>query len=378
MLLCLMPSLPDYDRLRAERGFSWSVSATYLALLDATRIPIRVYNTDPDAGIELFRRGRPAIAEMYGPDVALPAPMTPPVSYGHVNALGVELVFPEGGEVNYVRSGRSLEEWCSILERPVDWATAGMFPYFASYKERLEKAFPGEKVALGWGVEGPMTTAYELRDMAVFTDAVDRPDLFKRFVLLASESGVQCERFLRRLRGEPEVSPEAAGLADDVASMFGPEVWERVVLPAWDLHFSGLTTGKRAAHVEDLRPAHLGFLERVGLWSYDPSISAKLSPRIIAERTRVPFGWRLANFHYPALSESDVRDWVFQAAADGASSVFTYVCAGMGTPVMVRKVHAFIAAAKDVKRMLDAGASRGDVGKEVSAAGRRRFWDHWP
>jgi hypothetical protein len=369
---------PDYERLRAERGFSWHASATYLALLEITGIPIREFNTDPDAGIDLFRRGRPAIREMFGPDVALPPLMTPSVSYGHVNALGVDLVFPEGGEVNYVRSGRSMDEWCLILERPVDWARAGMMPFYAAYKERLERAFPGEKAILNWGVEGPLTTAYELRDMAVFTDALDQPELFRRFVLAAAESGVQFERFMRRLRGDPEMNDEATGLADDVASMFGPEIWERVLLPAWELHYSGLTTGKRVAHVEDLRPDHLGFLERIGLWSYDPSISAKLSPRIIAERTRVPFGWRLANFHYPALSESDVRDWVFQAAADGASSVFTYVCAGMCTPVMVRKVHAFIVAAKKVKRMLDSGASRQEVGREVSAQGRARFWSRWP
>jgi hypothetical protein len=378
MLRCRMAPRPDYDRLRAERGFSWHTAATYLALLDVTGIPIHVYNRDPEAGIELFRRGRPAIRDMYGPELDLPAPMTPPVSYGHVNALGLELLFPEGGEVNYVRSDRSMEEWCSIMERPVDWARAGMMPFFASYKEKLERAFPGEKVGLNWGVEGPLTTAYELRDMAVFSDALDEPELFKRFVLLCAESGAQFTRFMNRLRGSPEVSPESAGLVDDVASMFGPEIWERVVLPAWDVHFSGLTTGRRSAHVEDLRPDHLRFLEQAGLWSYDPSISAKLSPRIIAERTRVPFGWRLANFHYPALSESDIHDWVFQAAADGASSVFTYVCATMCTPVMVKKVNAFIAAAKEAKRMVDSGASRAEVGREVSAQGRKRFWSHWP
>lgn len=368
----------DYDRLRAERGFSWHVSATYLALLDVAGVPLHEYNRSPDVGIDLYRRGRPALREMYGPEVALPPLMTPPVSYGHVNGLGLELLFPEGGEVNYLRSHLSLEQWCEILERPVDWVRAGMFPFFASYRERLERAFPGEKVSLSWGVEGPLTTAYELRDMAVFSDVVDSPEPFGRFLDLLTKSSVDFARFMNRFRGEPEVSPVSAGLADDVASMFGPEVWERFVLRAWDQYFSGLTTGRRSAHVEDLRPDHLRFLERAGLWSYDPSISGKLNPRIIAERTRVPFGWRLANFHYPALTESEVREWVLQAAADGASSVFTYVCATMCTPVMVRKVRAFTDAAKEVKRMLDSGVTRADIGREVSAAGKLRFWSHWP
>jgi hypothetical protein len=369
---------PEYDRLRESRGFSWSVSATYLALLDITGIPIREYNTRPEAGIELFRRGRAALREMYGQELGLPGPMTPPISYGHVNALGLELVFPEGGEVNYVRSRRSLEEWCGILERSTDYAHAGMIGTFQAYQAELAAAFPGEKVSLHWGYEGPMTTAYELRDMAVFTDAADRPELFRRFLELASRSIVDFARFMRRLQGEPEVNPVSSGLCDDVASMFGPPMWRSFVLPSWEMYYSGLTTGTRSVHVEDLRPDQLRFLEEAGVSSYDPSISAKINPRLIASATRVPFGWRLANFHYPGLTETEVREWVFQAVADGASQVFTYVCAGMCTPPMVRKVQAFSEACRESKRMLQSGASRADVGKNVSPSGRARFWARWP
>ena len=40
VLRCHMAQRLDYDTLRAERGFSWHVSATYLALLDASGVPI--------------------------------------------------------------------------------------------------------------------------------------------------------------------------------------------------------------------------------------------------------------------------------------------------------------------------------------------------
>ncbi|MBT7302826.1 MAG: hypothetical protein HN849_25065, partial [Victivallales bacterium] len=50
----------------------------------------------------------------------------------------------------------------------------------------------------------------------------------------------------------------------------------------------------------------------------------------------------------------------------------------MCQPEQVPKVNAFIAAAREVAAKLEAGASRDDLAQEVSAAGRARFWDHWP
>ncbi len=369
---------PDYATLRDPSRFSWSVEATYLALLEITGTGLREFNLDPDAGIDVYRRGRKLLGALYGPELLLPGPATPPISYGHVNALGVALVFPEGGEVNYERGVHSMTQWCEVLSQPVDFATAGSIGFYLDYKARMEKAFPGEKVDLSWGHEGPMTTAYELLDFQAFTAAYDDPEGFRRFLDLQTRSIVAFIRFSRRLRGDPEVSPDSAGMCDDCASMYGPALWPEFVLPHWEQFFRGVTTGLRSAHVEDLRREQLRFLEDIGLTSYDPSISGKLNPRMIRENCRVPFGWRLANFHYPGLTEGEVRDWVFQAVADGASSVFTYVCAMMTGADTVKKVSSFIEAAREAKRMIDAGASRSDVGSNVSPAGRRKFWAAWP
>jgi hypothetical protein len=94
-----VPARPDYDTLRREAGFTWQVSSCDLALMEIAGIPIRQFNLDPAACAEAYRRGRPLLREMFGEEVALPGVATPPVSYGHVNGLGSELVFPEGGEV---------------------------------------------------------------------------------------------------------------------------------------------------------------------------------------------------------------------------------------------------------------------------------------
>ena len=92
----------------------------------------------------------------------------------------------------------------------------------------------------------------------------------------------------------------------------------------------------------------------------------------------MPFQWRLGSFHYPELSCSDVEDFVFQTVADGASNVFTYVSATMCNEHTVKKVHSFIAAAKEAEHMLAGGGTRGQVGECVSDDGKKKFWDHWP
>ena len=71
-------------------------------------------------------------------------------------------------------------------------------------------------------------------------------------------------------------------------------------------------------------------------------------------------------------------DLVFQAAADGASSVFTVVEGSMVRGETEEKVRTFIRAAKEAKRLFDAGAGREEIGGRVSPNGRKKFWEHWP
>lgn len=63
---------------------------------------------------------------------------------------------------------------------------------------------------------------------------------------------------------------------NDVGSMLSSAIWPEFVLPYYERFFQGLTTGKRAAHIEDLRPEHLHLLEHMGLSDFDPGISHKI------------------------------------------------------------------------------------------------------
>jgi hypothetical protein len=370
---------PDYTRLRAEYPFTWYVGAGYYALLDLVpEISLYDTNVSAEAMIELYRKGIPLFEELFDDRVPRPALTTPAISYAHVNGLGVDLVFPEFGEVNYEHTGWSLDRLIAILEQPIDWRNAGMMPTYIGYRETMRKAFPGKKVGTGLSYEGPMTTAYELRDSAVFTDVYDEPERFKQFLGLMTESIIDFAKFRRSLDGTPAIDPSGTGMCDDLASMFAPSMWDEFVLPYQHQYYDGLTTGTRSAHIEDLRPDHLPFLEELGLVRFDPSISPKISPVDLRDRCRVPFGWRLGSFHYATMDETDVRDWVFKAVADGASFVFTHVSNNMTNEKAVRKLETFMAAAEQVKTMLAAGASATDLLAEVTEKGKYRFWETWP
>ncbi|MHB0878083.1 MAG: uroporphyrinogen decarboxylase/cobalamine-independent methonine synthase family protein [Anaerolineae bacterium] len=369
---------PDYETARANAGFRWSVGSGQSPLTELSGIPIREFNLNPKACIEAYRVGRARLRELFGPEVQPPALSTPHVSYGHVNGLGSQLLFPEGGEVGHTHIYGSLREGIAALKQPVDFATAGMAPFYLDFRRQMQEAFPGEEVGFTFGLEGPITTAWELRGEGFFTDIYDDPAAAATFMALSTESIVAFHRFTASVRGAAAVNPSGAGMCDDLASMMPPALWPTLVLPFWEMYYAGMTTGTRSAHVEDLRRAQLPFLEDIGLSYYDPSISHRLNPPIIAANCRVPFGWRLGSFHYYGMSADDVRDFVFQSVADGACAVFTYAEASICREPHVAKVAAFIAAAKEVERCLDAGGSREEIGSWVSPAGRAKLWGHWP
>lgn len=372
-----MHERPDYDSARERAGFSWYASGSQDALRALTGVPIRDFNLDPEAVITAYREGIPKLRERFGDEVTPPGLATPHNSYGHVNGLGAEIRFPDGGELCLSHPYPSLEVALRRLREPVDWPTAGLAPFYLSFRERLQRAFPDQPVAFTYGLEGPLTTAYELRGDEFWLDIYDQPEQAKEFLRLLTASIVEFGYFLADVNGRPRVGP-SAGMCDDLSSVIPARLFPEFVVPYWNQYFDGFTTGRRSAHVEDLRVDHLPFLEEIGLWHYDPSISGKLNPKLIREHCRVPFTWRLGSFHYLSMTPQDVRDFVFQAVADGASSVHTIVEQILCADSEVPKVLTFIAAAKEAKRLLSEGATRAEVGELVSPAGRERFWARFP
>lgn len=372
-----MTMKPDYETARAEAGFTWSVAGTQGALRELAHVPIRDFNLDPEACIQAYRQGRDLLRQRFGDEIRPPGVTTPAISYGHPNTLGAELLFPAGGEVAVRPLYASLAEGIAALSAATDLLTKGMAPFYLAFRDRLRRAFPDEPVGFSFGAEGPITTAYELRGQEFYLDVMDDPPGTGRFLEAVVDSILQFHREVCALDERRPVNPSGAGMCDDCSSLLPPRLWPQFVLPAWERYYRGMTTGRRTAHVENLNPDHLPFLEDVGLSFFDPSISPRLTPPLVATRCRVPFLWRLASFHYTEMTLQDIADFVYQAVADGASSVCTYVAEGMCNDAGVAKVHAFIAAAKEAKRLVDRGVSRAEIGRLVSPSGKATLWERW-
>jgi len=367
----------DYETARKEAGFDYFVTNGVSSLMEVANLSYYDINTDYKAGIKLYSKENvEKLDKMFEYKLRHISPSTGHISYGHLSFIGMELVFPkDGGDVNYIHEKRSLDEWIEILKTKMEFSSLAYKQN--EYKEKLEEAFPNQTVGWTFGSEGPLTTAYELRDMDIFYDVYDQPEKFKEFLDAISASTYEFNKIYSKMNGRPEFSHDGAGLCDDLAPMFSPDLWDEFVLPYWDKHYRGLTDGKRYLHSEDMNYKHVKQIEKINIHSYDPSVSPKLNPKLIYENTRVPFQWRMVGHHFGLLSVQEVQDWVYQTVADGASEIFTIVTFQHVNELGIKKVLAFENACKICKEMIDKGAKRKEFESFVSKEGKKKFWDNW-
>lgn len=335
---------------RNEVPFTWSVSCGMSGYARLAGVPLDRIFMDAEAIIEAYIKGRPLAEELFGPDVRMGGPTWQGISYGHANCLGAELIFPEDSEVAHKPLYNSLDEGISALKKEVDFSRQGMFPFYLDMWEKLKQAFPEEKITFHFKAEGPITTGWILRGHEFFIEMLTEPERMQEYLELITESVVAYKRLLNRINGRPEVSSEGDSLADDIAAMVAPDRWPDTVMPYLERYYQGLTSGHRYAHIEDLTAGHLKYLDQLGLRLYDPSVSPRLSPKVIRDNCSVPFQWRLNEIDYPGLGCEEIESWVFEAVAGGAARVITD--AVLESP---GKVQAFIRAAARVKGFLDNG-----------------------
>lgn len=352
------------SRRREDVPFTWGASCGMWTYAELAGVPFGKLFLDADAIVEAYTKGRPLAEELVGPDIRLGGPTWYGNSYGHINALGSDLIFPEDSEVAHTPIYKSLEQGIAALKKDVDFQTSGLMPRYLKLWDDLKKAFPDEDIRFGsFKAEGPITTAWALRGHDFFADTIEYPDLAREYVRLVTDSIIKYNKLMRRLNGEAEFSEQGVGLCDDVSAMISPGRWPELVMPALEQYYTGQTSGMRNAHIEDLTVNHLRYLDELGLDFYDPSVSRKVTPALIRDHCRVPFTWRLLGIDIPEMSEADVEKWVFDAVTDGASTVHTNVGIKRSTPEDVARVHAFIRAAKEVERLLSEGCPREELRK---------------
>ena len=342
---------PPRPRTRAETPFTWYVNCGMPAYTTLAGVRFDRTFRDVDAIAEAYMVGGPKAREMFGPDLNYGGPAWAGISYGHINCLGSPLRFPENSEVAHAPIYDSLAQGIQALQNKVDWAGAGLMPDYLDLWERLKRAFP----------DHPITSAWEVRGHGFFTDLYDDPACCQEFLHLLTESIVSYSAFLRSVNGEPAFVETSVGLCDDVSAMVHPRLWPDLVLPFQDQYFCTQTSGARHAHIEDLIPGHLPYLDELRLDRFDPSVSPRLQPRDLRDRCHVPFMWRLNAMQVRDLTREQIRRFVFEAVADGASGVMSIVSRSMIGPEDVKKIHTFIDAAKQVERLLADDCQRGQL-----------------
>ena len=358
------PSTP-----RQRVPFTWHVTCgmpAYSALAG-----VRFDRTFRDAGAiaQAYEVGRPKAEALYGPHVRYLGPSWSGISYGHVSCLGAPLTFPEDSEVGVSHIYDSLDQGIRALERPVDWAAAGDMPFYLDLWEDLKTGFPDLDLPFaGFGVEGPMTTGWELRGHDFFMDAYLDPDRYHPFMRLVTDSIIGYSAFVRSLNGQPAVIPGALGLVDDLAAQFGPHVWADWVMPYEEQYFQQQTTGGRRAHIEALTADHLPFLDELRLDQFDPGVSPGLRAEDLRDRCDIPFLWRVNAMHLRDLSIAQIQDYVLTGVTGGASGAFISVSRIMLDAEFAGKIHAFIDMAQWIEAQLEAGMSRDALRDEYPGA----------
>jgi len=315
--------------------------------------------TELDAILEAYTRGFARARELFGSEVRYDGPGWPGISYSHVNGLGAPLLFPVDSEVCMEPSHDSLQQGIAALGKPTDWATAGMMPFYLDLWRRLKLARPDLTIPFrGCGLEGPITTAWELRGHDFFTDAYDDPDRYHVYLDRVTRSIVDYAVFLRRINGEPEHLSTTLGLCDDISAMISPARWADWVLPYQELYYALQTDGPRHAHIEGLAPDHLPFLDQLGLAEFDPSVSPRLRARDLRDRSAVPFFWRLNAMQLRDFSNEQIRHYLFAGVADGASGVFLNIHRDTLGDTAVHKIHVFMQTAREIAAHLKDGGQR--------------------
>ena len=344
---------------RDETPFTWYVTCGMPAYVALAGVRFDRIFREADAIAEAFAIGEPKARELFGPDLRYGGPAWAGISYGHISCLGSTLRFPRYSEVAHTPIYGSLAEGIKALQRDVDWANAGMMPFYLDLWQKLKQAFPNRRISFGgFGHEGPITTAWEVRGHDFFLDVYDNPPLCKEFLRLLTESIVDYAKFVRSVNGQPGFVDTRIGLCDDISSLIHPDLWPDLVLPFHQQYFRTQTSRERHAHIENLVPDHLPYLDALGLDSFDPSVSPQLKPTDLRDRSHVPFLWRLNSMHVRDLSSKQIRRFVFEAIADGASGVFSIIARTMIDPDSVYKIHAFIDAAQQVEQLLTEGCPR--------------------
>jgi hypothetical protein len=334
-------------RQRRDVPFSWAASCGMSAYGELAGVPFDRLFHDFDAIRHAYIVGEPRAREMFGPDVSYGGVNFEQISYGHINCLGCELTFAAHSEPIYEPIYHSIEEGIRALRKPVDWARAGLMPSYIELWNRLRTAFPDAHIPfVGFRSQGPITTAWALRGHEFFLDLHDDMPRCMEYLELVTDSIVSFRQFLLSVNGRGR--PGSVFLTDDIAAMIQPKHWGDLVVPILDRFYRQQSSGERHAHIENLIPEHLPFLDVLGLDGFDPSVSPRITPADLRDRCSVPFDWLLNPMQTRDFTPQQIRDYLTNAVENGASSLACHIARDTVIHKLADNVRVFIETAKKI------------------------------
>jgi len=347
---------------REETPLTWDVSCWMPALGVLANVKQHLLFRDLKAIVRAYREGVPIAWQRFGQEVQICPPGWAPITYGHINTIGCELVFPDDSDVGHKPIYTSLAEGIDALQTDIDFTQQGMFPFYLDLWRQIKKTFPDHTIPFtGFKAEGPLTTAWLLRGHDFFLDIYDDREAAKEYLRLVTQSVIAYNHCIANLNGQPAVSEQESHIADDGAAMIPPKLWPELVVPYLEQYFQGTTTGRRLIHSEGLVADHLKYLDELHLALFDPSVSPKLTAALVRDHCRVPFVWRLNAMQLRDMSPAQIEHWVFESVADGASSIFFHIEQITCDEKSAQKVKTFIRAAQNVEQLLNKGCPRNEL-----------------
>jgi hypothetical protein len=373
-------SEPARSSMELAEPFDVFVIATVDTLGYLCGISMHDLYLDAEACITAYTEGVRRLDSMFDERIPLIVPYTTPViKYGHLNTLGIPLLFPETGQVALDMHPMGLEQVMALLETGKKRSfSSELTDVQLEYLKKMRTRFPDKRVHWGWQWEGPLTTLWALAGVESMYAVHDDPSLFKRCMHLVTQSIVEYSRFYCRIDGTEVLDPfpDHGRLCDDIAAMYSPDMWPEMVLPFWRQFYQAPVPAVKL-HCEDMHPDHLPLLKGLGITDYDPGISPRLNPSIISRHPWLPFCWRLGSFHYQDMSLAGIHDFVFSAAGDGAGYVFTVMEPLMCTDETVKKVEHLYESGREVVKLLEKGHSSTDLLGMLEGTYPSGYWKSW-
>lgn len=317
----------------------WSVAISEEVTTEYVGVKLGEYYGSPQVMLSTQLEAKDIFHDLYGlPKGGVSANYS---AYVEASQLGAEVIFPEDNVPMVphpvIASARDVDRL-----RILDPLREGLLPRAIETWRYMRENVPGDLPVGFGGTEGPITTAVILRGQDFFVDLFDHPKEMHKLLDLVVETSLLIRRTVEEVTGRTITS---TGIADDFSGLLSPEQYEEFAYPYQHRIYDAFGAEGRRMHSELLRPAHLKFLNRLGVTKYDPGCDQYLTVRDLLEGIPdIPFTYNLWTSRDMLQGTPEtIRAKYIQCVEAGAPAMVAEIC--RRTPR--ENVRAFVEVARE-------------------------------